>query len=209
MRTGQINCGVALLTVRSLKARRVNRGWISSGLGGLIGGIGIRPARSIGVRGPAHLSFPCQQAADCHYCLRIGELLELTWREVDFTPRTLTVFRSKNGERRTIPVNETVLSMLRRKSTLRSLRTEVVFYGKVFTPMESGHPVYLHHATCAAGVDLYKVQRLLGHKSPIMTQHYAHHYSESLRDGVEILDQVPRQGTNVGPSSGSLTAPGV
>ncbi|HKP00990.1 MAG TPA: tyrosine-type recombinase/integrase, partial [Nitrospiraceae bacterium] len=40
-----------------------------------------------------------------------------------------------------------------------------------------------------AGVDLYKVQRLLGHKSPMMTQRYAHHYPESLRDGVEILDQ--------------------
>ena len=38
------------------------------------------------------------------------------------------------------------------------------------------------------GVDLYKVQRLLGHKSPIMTQRYAHHYPESLRDGVEVLD---------------------
>jgi hypothetical protein len=38
-------------------------------------------------------------------------------------------------------------------------------------------------------VDLYKVQRLLGHKSPTMTQRYAHHFPESLRDGVEILDQ--------------------
>ena len=37
-------------------------------------------------------------------------------------------------------------------------------------------------------MDLYKVQRLLGHKSPIMTQRYAHHYPESLRDGVEALD---------------------
>ena len=31
------------------------------------------------------------------------------------------------------------------------------------------------------------VQCLLGHKSPIMTQRYAHHYPESLREGVEIL----------------------
>jgi integrase len=34
-------------------------------------------------------------------------------------------------------------------------------------------------------VDLYKVQRLLGHKSPIMTQRYAHHYPESLRMGLQ------------------------
>ena len=40
-----------------------------------------------------------------------------------------------------------------------------------------------------SGVDLYKVQRLLGHKTPMMTQRYAHHYPESLRDRVEMLDR--------------------
>jgi site-specific recombinase XerD len=48
-----------------------------------------------------------------------------------------------------------------------------------------------------AGVDLYKVQRLLGHKSPSMTQRYAHHYPESLRDGVEILDRGKTFSTNL------------
>ena len=47
-----------------------------------------------------------------------------------------------------------------------------------------------------AGVDLYKVQRLLGHKSPIMTQRYAHHYPESLRDGIEVLDVRRKVSTN-------------
>ena len=50
----------------------------------------------------------------------------------------------------------------------------------------------LHHTYATqmvqAGMDLYKVQRLLGHKSPLMTQRYAHHYPEGLRDGVEALD---------------------
>jgi 3-hydroxyacyl-CoA dehydrogenase len=45
-------------------------------------------------------------------------------------------------------------------------------------------------ALVQAGVELYKVQRLLGRKSPMMTQHYAHHYPESLWDGVEILDRI-------------------
>jgi integrase len=56
-----------------------------------------------------------------------------------------------------------------------------------------------------AGKDLYKVQRLLGHKSPLMTQRYAHHYPESLRDAVEVLDkrvtnqsQLPDQQFNEG-----------
>lgn len=49
-----------------------------------------------------------------------------------------------------------------------------------------------------AGVDLYKVQKLMRHKSPIMTQRYAHHYSESLRDGVDTLDRIS---TNLAQSS--------
>ena len=48
-----------------------------------------------------------------------------------------------------------------------------------------------------AGVDLYKVQRLLGHKSPSMTQRYAHHYPESLRDGVAIFDAGRTFSTNL------------
>jgi len=38
------------------------------------------------------------------------------------------------------------------------------------------------------GVDLYKVKELLGHKSVSMTMRYAHHYPESLRASVEVLD---------------------
>jgi site-specific recombinase XerD len=56
------------------------------------------------------------------------------------------------------------------------------------------------------GVDTYKVQRLLGHKSPMMTQRYAHHYPESLRDGVAILDQMAGVGTRVGHVVGSPVA---
>jgi hypothetical protein len=47
------------------------------------------------------------------------------------------------------------------------------------------------------GVDLYKVQRLLGDKTPMMTQRYAHHYPESLRDGVELLDRRGQPDTNL------------
>ncbi len=53
-----------------------------------------------------------------------------------------------------------------------------------------------------SGIDLYKVQQLLGHKSPIMTQRYADHYPESLRDGVEILDRRRAGSTKVAQSAG-------
>ncbi len=48
-----------------------------------------------------------------------------------------------------------------------------------------------------AGVDIYKVQRLIGHKSPVMTQRDAHYYPESLRDRVETLDRLAGVSTNL------------
>jgi len=162
-----------------------------------------------------------------HTGMRMGEIVELTWRGIDFTRRTVTVFRSKNGERRTIPVNDTVLSVLKDKAKLRSLKTEVVFCSKVFTALECGHlrrsfrvalckaqieDFHFHdlrHTFATrlvqAGVDLYKVQRLLGHQSPIMRQRYAHHYPESLRDGVELLDRLPSGSTNLSQPAGAPT----
>jgi hypothetical protein len=40
-----------------------------------------------------------------------------------------------------------------------------------------------------AVIDIYVVKELLGHKSIRMTMRYAHHYPESLRHGVDVLDQ--------------------
>jgi integrase len=142
--------------------------------------------------------------------MRMGEILGLTWAGVDLFRRTVMVFKSKNGERRTIPLNQTALELLTHKYGSRPVETELVFPSEAQTRLNASnisrslhlalkkakmtdfHFHDLRH-TCAtrmvqAGVDLYKVQRLLGHKSPIMTQRYAHHYPESLRDGIEVLD---------------------
>jgi integrase len=154
-----------------------------------------------------------------HTGMRQGEILGLTWAGVDLFRRTVTVFKSKNGERRTIPLNQTALDLLKHKAGSRSVDTELVFPSEAHTRLNASnisrslnlalekakitdfHFHDLRH-TCAtrmvqAGVDLYKVQRLLGHKSPIMTQRYAHHYPESLRDGVEALDVERAVSTNL------------
>jgi integrase len=147
--------------------------------------------------------------------MRRGEILSLTWNGVDFARRTVTVFKSKNGERRTIPVNQTVLEILTKRYKQRDggrpSSDAPVFCSEADTALDGSnlrrafnsaleaakiqnfHFHDLRHTFATrlvqAGVDLYKVQRLLGHKSPSMTQRYAHHFPESLRDGVEILDQ--------------------
>ena len=159
--------------------------------------------------------------------MRMGEILSLSWRGVDLTRRTVMLFHSKNGERRTIPMNQTILILIKVKWEDANLikqptgnviplngasPSDLVFRSKAGTLIEGGHlrrsfrlalkkagigDFHFHdlrHTFATrlvqAGVELYKVQRLLGHKSPIMTQRYAHHYPESLRDGVEVLDRL-------------------
>jgi integrase len=129
-------------------------------------------------------------------------------------------------------MNQTVLELLKHKYGTRSVDTTLVFPSEARTRLNASnirrslvlalekakvtdfHFHDLRH-TCAtrrvqAGVDLYKVQRLLGHKSPTMTQRYAHHYPESLRDGIETLDAGRGVSTNLAqlrvvPESGSAT----
>ncbi len=161
-----------------------------------------------------------------HTGMRMGEILSLTWEGVDVFRRTVTVFRSKNGERRTIPINQIMLDLLQKKAKIRTLKTNLVFCSKAFTPIEGGHlrrafRTALRTATVShfrfhdlrhtfatrlvqAGKDLYKVQRLLGHKSGLMTQRYAHHWPESLRDAVEVLKKTGTFSTNLA-QSGSLS----
>ncbi len=146
-----------------------------------------------------------------HTGMRMGEILALTWEAVDVFRRTVTILLSKNGDKRTIPLNETVLALLTEK--LKKCETSSGFiFPSVAGTKRDGHGLRrafrkaLHTANIQdlhfhdlrhtfatrlvqAGVDLYQVQTLLGHRSPVMTQRYAHHSSESLRDGVNLLDR--------------------
>ena len=160
-----------------------------------------------------------------HTGMRQGEILNLQWQDVDFARGVLMVMQSKNGTRRTIPLNATVYELLAAKQATTGASRSPVFT----TPLGNELQVrYLVREFCEArnragipdfrfhdmrhtfatrlvqrGVDLYKVQRLLGHKTSLMTQRYAHHSPESLREGVNVLDgpQPQRVSTNVAQGS--------
>jgi integrase len=150
--------------------------------------------------------------------LRIGEIVDLSWNNVDLFRKTLTVVRPKNNEPRTIPMNATVFRILKDKSKVRSLACDKVFQvnGKAFkknyiqvafkqafnrADIIDLHFHDLRHSFATrlvqSGEDLYKIQILLGHKSPLMTQRYAHHYPESLRGSVEVLDGLDTKMTHL------------
>ena len=145
------------------------------------------------------------------FALNTGMRQSEIWSEVDIFRRTVTVLESKNKEKRTIPLNQTGFLLLRKKSKVRNI-SGYVFASKAGTKI---HPRNLLRAFYTArekagledvrfhdlrhtfatrlvqnGIDLYVVKELLGHKSITMTMRYVHHYPESLRSGVEVLDKV-------------------
>ncbi|HXX57524.1 MAG TPA: tyrosine-type recombinase/integrase [Thermodesulfovibrionales bacterium] len=138
-----------------------------------------------------------------HTGMRRAEILNLTWKDIDFNRRLLTVTRSKNGEKRAIPLSQTLLSSLRGFNRVVDLSGKVFpvsvrclrqAYDKVLVKagLKDCHFHDLRHTFATRlvqnGVDLYKVKELLGHKTIQMTMRYAHHYPESLRSSVEVLD---------------------
>ena len=148
---------------------------------------------------------------DLNTGLRQDELLSLEWFRVNLLQRTILINKSKNGKPRTIPLNQTALNLLLNKSEdkVKSVKG-IVFTSSACTKIDASnlrrdynkaldkaeiedfkfHDLRHTFATRLAqkGVDLYKISKLLGHKDIRMTQRYAHHCPESLRDGVEILD---------------------
>lgn len=141
-----------------------------------------------------------------HTGMRKGEILRLRWQDIDFGRKILIVHKSKNGQKRGIPMSEVLTeTLLKRKQETKIIdisgrvfpiadRSLRVAYAKALEKagIEEFRFHDLRHTFATrlvqAGVDLYRVQRLLGHKSIVVTMRYSHHFPESLRSSVEVLD---------------------
>ncbi len=143
--------------------------------------------------------------------LRQDELLSLEWCRTDLTRRTILIRKTKSGKPKTLPLNQTALNIVIKKSEEKIRNVNGLVFashvGTKFNPsnlrrafdsaLEKAkisdfkfHDLRHTFATRLAqkGIDIYKIAKLLGHKDIRMTQRYAHHCPESLRDGVEILE---------------------
>jgi len=124
-----------------------------------------------------------------HTGARRGELLGLSWEDVDLDRRLLTFRNTKNGENRTVPMSETLSSALRRMPgrlqgghVFRTAEGEPLepagfrkaFEGAVKNVGLKGFRFHdLRHSAASfmvqAGVPLNTVRAILGHKSLTMT----------------------------------------
>ena len=140
--------------------------------------------------------------------MRKSEILNLTWDRVDLKNKVILLDITKNGERREIPINNTLLNTL--SVITRHIKCEYVFYNKetlkpyydikksFATALKKAHIIDFHfhdlrHTFASSlvmeGIDLATIQKLLGHKTINMTLRYAHLSNVHLKDAVNVLDK--------------------
>ena len=144
--------------------------------------------------------------------MRRGELYKLQWRDVDFDHGFIYIRDPKGGKSQHIPLNPGAKELLEKHPRIGG---EFVFShddGKPFTDRAHNHkrlrtlrkaiglpddfrPLHgLRHSyasmLASQGVDLYVVQKLLTHKSPLMTQRYAHLRDEALRKASNLAGEI-------------------
>ncbi len=126
--------------------------------------------------------------------MRQGEILNLTWKDVDLEKQRIILQETKNGERRTVPLSGHVLDLLRDLFEKRRTDTFLLFPGQ-----DSKKPIDIRFAWEKALEDamipdfrfhdlrhtfasylamrkatLTELKSLLGHKSASMTARYSH-----------------------------------
>jgi integrase len=152
-------------------------------------------------------------AVAIHTGLRQSEQFYLRWEYVDFNTGILTIPRSKHGEVRRIPMNDTVREILRNRPS--RLKSAYVFPSRTGeTPIDARNYVRrvfmkalkragiegfrwhdLRHTFASRlvmkGVDTSTVQELMGHKTLAMTQRYAYLSPAHQLDAVQRLNRKP------------------
>ena len=139
--------------------------------------------------------------------MRKGEILSLKWDNVDLKHGFILLDTTKNGERREIPVNNTLRGVL--EGITRRLDIPYVFYdsttGKPYKDIKTSFKTALRRAgikdfhfhdlrhtfashLIMAGVDITTVKELLGHKTLTMTLRYAHLAPAHKVKAVDVLD---------------------
>jgi integrase len=144
--------------------------------------------------------------------LRFGELTHMRWSAVDLRSRMLTVDgdNAKTGRTRYVPMPAEIMSIMSRwRSRHHVALQDFAFPGKHGRPLVDIKTAWaallrrarvenfrihdLRHSYASRlvqrGVNLFLVQQLLGHTSPIMTQRYAHLGPNHLADAVAVLDE--------------------
>ncbi len=144
--------------------------------------------------------------------MRQGEIMNLTWEDVDLKKGRITLHETKNGERRVVPLTTHTLKLLKAHSKIKYLGTKLLFpshnASQTNKPMDLRKPWLtalkqaniedfrfhdLRHSAASYlamnGASIAEIAEVLGHKTLQMVKRYTH-LSESHTAGVlEAMNQ--------------------
>lgn len=133
--------------------------------------------------------------------MRRGELMKLKWSDVDFDRGFILIRNPKGGKSQSIPLNDQARAVLENHPQNKDhvfvrdcglpftnvINKRVRIIKKAaglpddFRPLHGLRHVYASMLASSGQVDMYTLQKLLTHKSPLMTQRYAHLRDETLK----------------------------
>jgi len=144
--------------------------------------------------------------------MRKGELFNLKWRDIDYRRGIISLYNTKNGEKREIPMNEAVKTALisikkkpdsqyvvnkefgrQYKKDMTSFFTALKKSG-IKSGIKNGGVTWhtLRHTFAShlvmSGVDLNTVRELMGHKKLEMTLRYSHLSPSHKQGAVDVLN---------------------
>lgn len=137
--------------------------------------------------------------------MRRGEILKLRWMDIDLKGRLAYLHETKNGDLRVLPLNELAMQVIEslpqgkpEEPILRDVDSQrlSVYTRRVFKRLGITDASYhsLRHTFASwlvmKGADLYTAGKLLGHKTPRMTERYAHLAPGYLAGAAQRLDGV-------------------
>jgi integrase len=152
--------------------------------------------------------------------MRRGELFKLKWKHIDFDRGFISIEDPKGGPDQKIPLNDAARKVLESHPRTRSSyvfpgndgrqRTDIhrqvnkikaeAKLPKDFRPLHGLRHVYASMLASSGKVDMFTLQKLLTHKSPQMTQRYAHLRDEALKRASEtagiLFNQVSPENTD-------------
>lgn len=148
--------------------------------------------------------------------MRRGEIFKLKWEDVDFERGFISLQDPKGGLDQKIPLNDGAREVLESRTRTESpyvfpgrdgkQRTEIkkpvnrikaeAGLPKDFRPLHGLRHVYASMLASSGQVDLYTLQKLLTHKSPQMTQRYAHLRDEALKRASALAGELISEAMN-------------
>lgn len=141
--------------------------------------------------------------------MRKSEMLKLQWSNIDFRNGVIHLPDAKSGQDEKIPLSDTARELL--ESLPRT--SDFVFPGRAggqrvyvqryvnairdkaglprsFRALHGLRHVYASLLASSGRVDMYTLQKLLTHKSPMMTQRYAHLRDDAMKQAADVAGEI-------------------